>query len=120
MTAASHSRAVRASDAAALAIIGAMLAAAVLLYDAVPTEMVVHYTPPGGVYYGPETLPRAVGLFVVPVVAVVTFALARWIATRRDVREALAEARVYYHAGLVALVAALAAIQALLLWLNLP
>lgn len=73
MNAAELVRGVRPSDAVALVLILCLFGLSVAVYDAVPAEMVVHYTPPGGVYYGPETLPKAVGLFLVPLLAAGTY-----------------------------------------------
>jgi hypothetical protein len=119
MNTATLARAVRPTDALALAVMLALFVASLAVYEAVPAEMVVHYTPPGGVYYGIETLPKALGLFVVPVVALVTFGVARLLPLTAGSNEAFAAIAPYYHAGLVGLVVLLGAVHAVLVLLNL-
>lgn len=108
----------RASDGVALALVAAAFAAGALAYGAAPAEVVVHYTPPGGVYYGPETLPKAVGLFALPVASVAVFGIMRTLPLLADVDEQLAPVRPYYRAGTVLAVACLCAGQAVLVAVN--
>lgn len=108
----------RVSDALAAALVAATAAVGVVAYDAVPAAMVVHYTPPGGVYYGPETLPKAVGLSVVPAIAVVTVAALRGLPAITD-GEALTPVPTAYRLAVVGLAALLAAVQLVLVLLNL-
>lgn len=109
---------VRLSDALSLVLVVGAFAIGVITYDAVPAEMVVHYTPPGGVYYGPETLPKNIGLFIVPVVTAITFVVVRGLPFVGDVNEALAPVRPYYQFGIVLLVTFLMCVQASLVLLN--
>lgn len=110
-------RPVRPSDALAAAFVVGTFALAVAVYDAVPAEMVVHYTPPGGVYYGPETLPKPVALFIVPAVTALTFGLVRALPSVGGVDDALGDARPYYHAAVLLLVALLSVVHVgLVLW----
>lgn len=117
MTALGLARRVRATDVLASALLCGMFASGVFAYDAVPAQVVVHYTPPGGVYYGPETLPKAVGLFAVPAVAAVTFGVARLLPSIAGGNDELTAFGPYYRVALVLLVAVLAGAQvALVLW----
>jgi hypothetical protein len=107
----------RASDALAAALVVATVVVGLVAYDAVPAAMVVHYTPPGGVYYGPETLPKAIGLSVVPAVAIVTVAALRGLPAVVD-SEALTPVPTVYRLAVVGLAALLAAVQVALVLLN--
>lgn len=110
---------VRPSDGLAAALVLGMSALGALAYEAVPAAMLVHYTPPGGVYYGPETLPKAIGLFVVPVVRPVVFGVPRGLPAIDGLGEALAPIRPYYQASIVVTIAALGLGQVALIVLNL-
>lgn len=103
MNAAELARAVRPGDAVALAVVLGLFGLSIAVYDAVPAEMVVHYTPPGTVYYGPETLPKAVGLFLVPTLALVTYVVLRLPLPAESL--AFGAIRPFYLAGVVAVVA---------------
>jgi hypothetical protein len=107
----------RASDALAAALVVATIVVGVAAYDAVPAAMVVHYTPPGGVYYGPETVPKAVGLSIVPAVAVVTVAALRALPAVVD-GESLTPVPTVYRVAVVGVAALLAAVQVALVLLN--
>jgi len=107
----------RASDALAAALALSTVVIGIVAYDAVPAAMAVHYTPPGGVYYGPETLPKAVGLSVVPAVAVVTVAALRALPAVVD-GEALTPVPAVYRFSVVGVAALLAAVQVALVLLN--
>lgn len=109
---------IRPSDGVALALLATTFAIGVLAYDAVPAEMVVHYTPPGGVYYGPETAPKPLGLFAVPVLGLVTFAAMRALPLLDGVATRLAPVRSVYQAAIVLVVGVLCAGQAVLVLLN--
>lgn len=109
---------VRPSDGLAVALVVATFAAGALAYEAVPADVVVHYTPPGGVYYGPDTLPKAVGLFVIPLASAVVFAVLRALPLLDDVDETLAPVRPYYQAAIVLTLACLAVGQVALLAVN--
>jgi hypothetical protein len=54
--------------------VGLTVALGALAYGTVPGRVRVHWTLGTGPYVGPETLPRAIGLFAVPAVAVLTLA----------------------------------------------
>lgn len=110
---------VRPSDGLAVALVVAMFGVGALAYDAVPAEMVVHYTPPGGVYYGPETLPKAAGLFAIPAAGAVVFGVMRALPLIDGVAESLAPVRPYYQASIVLAVVCHCVGQAALLALNL-
>jgi hypothetical protein len=118
MTAETLLRGVRPSDALALVLVLASFAIGVLASDAVPAEMVVHYTPPGGVYYGPETLPRRFGLFVVPGVTAVTFAVIRALPLVVDLDGTATSLGRLYRFGTLLFVAVLVGVQATLVLLN--
>jgi uncharacterized membrane protein len=118
MTIESDGQDIRVSDVVALVLVGAAFAISVIAYDAAPAEVVVHYTPPGGVYYGPETLPKAIGLFIVPVVTALVFTVLRALPLIDDLSEQLAPVRAYYQFGVVLLVAVLVGVQVLLVVLN--
>lgn len=109
---------VRPSDGLAIALVIGMFAVGALAYEAVPAEMLVHYTPPGGVYYGPETLPKAVGLFVIPVVSVVVFGVLRGLPVVDELDRVLAPVRPYYQAAIVLTVASLGLGQVALIVVN--
>ena len=108
----------RLSDGLALMLIVITFAIGVIAYEAVPAEMVVHYTPPGGVYYGPETLPESIGLFIVPVVTAIIFVILRALPVVGNLNEELAAVRPYYQLGIVLLVAFLLGVQMVLVLLN--
>ena len=118
MNASALVRRVRPTDALASALLVGVFAVGVAAYDAVPDEMVVHYTPPGSVYYGVETLPKEVGLFVVPAVAAVTFGIGRALPLIVGPDETLTAVGPYYRAGLVVLLALLSSVQVALVLLN--
>lgn len=109
---------IRLSDAVELLLVVGTFAIGVIACDAVPTEMVVHYTPPGGVYYGLETPPKQIGLFIVSVITVITFVVARTLLLVGDLNEALASVHPYYQLGIVLLVTFLVGIQVSLVLLN--
>lgn len=109
---------VRPSDVLALALVVGTFAVGVVAYGVVPADVMVHYTPPGGVYYGPETLPKSVGLFVVPVVTAVTFAALRVLPSVFELNGELAAVLPYYRLGLALLVAVLASVQVALVLSN--
>lgn len=88
-----------ASDVLTGAFVIGMFGLAVLAYGAVPAQMTVHYTPPGGVYYGLETLPKTVGLFLLPVVGAFVVAALRCLPLVDGIGEAV---RGYYQASIVA------------------
>lgn len=118
MNLAGAARTVQPSDAVAVAIIVAVFAAGVAVYDMVPAEMVVHYTPPGGVYYGAETLPKEFGLFVVPVLMLLSFGGARLLPVLAGLGNQLGVLCPYYYAGLAGVVILLGTVQAALILLN--
>ena len=102
----------------AVLAVGLTVALGVLAYGAVPGRVRVHWTLGTGPYVGPETLPRALGLFVVPVVAVLTlaglWALRAVIDLGSDPR-----ARRYYDLATLAVCCCLFAGQALVVVANL-
>jgi len=118
VNAAALARGARPSDAVALAVIAGLFAVSVAVYETAPAEIVVHYTPPGAVYYGIETLPKAVGLFVVPVATPLTYGVTRLLPQLAGTTDGFGAIAPYYHAGLVALVALLGAVHLLLVLLN--
>lgn len=111
-------RDIRLSNALGLMLVVGTFALGVIAYDAVPAEMVVHYTPSGGVYYGLETLPKPVGLFIIPVVSAITFVFLRALLLVGDLNEELASIRPYYRLGMILLVTFLAGVQVSLILLN--
>lgn len=119
MNVAAAVRAVRPSDAVALAVVVALFAASLAVYDTVPAELVVHYTPPGGVYYGVETLPKRIGLFVVPVFTLLAFAVARLLPAVTGLQKELGLLLPYYEVGVAGLVVLCGTVHAALLLLNL-
>lgn len=118
MNLAAAARGVRPSDVVALSVIVGVFVATVAVYDMVPAEMVVHYTPPGGVYYGPETLPKEIGLSVVPVLTLLSFLVARFLPVLTGLHDELGVIAPYYDAGVVGLVLLLATVHAALILLN--
>jgi uncharacterized membrane protein len=118
MNAAELTRLMRRGDAVALAVILCLFGLSVAVYDTLPAEMVVHYTPPGGVYYGPETLPKAVALVVVPLIAGVTYVALRLpllLLERWPVPDAIGP---IYRAGIVAMLLLFGAVHVALILLN--
>lgn len=118
MTLAGVVRTVRPSEVVAVATLVAIFAVSVAVYDVVPAEMVVHYTPPGGVYYGPETLPKEIGLFVVPVLTLLVFGVARLLPVLTGLDDELGGLVPYYYAVVAGLVVLLGAVHAALILLN--
>jgi len=110
---------IRVSDVISLSLIGGVFVLGVLTYDLLPAVLVIHYTPPGGVYYGLETLPKPVGLFALPVITAVTFGVTRGLPLIGNVSEELGSARQYYHYGILLLIVFLATVQIGLVLLNL-
>lgn len=92
---------VRPTDSLAVAIVVGTFAVGMLAYQSVPAEMLIHYTPSDGVYYGPETLPKLVGLFVIPIVSVVVFGVLRSVPYLAESGVATAPIRPYYQASIV-------------------
>lgn len=111
-------RGVRLSDAVALAVILGLFAVSVALYETVPAEMLVHYTPPGGVYYGVETLPKRVGLFLVPVFTLLTYVVGRVVPVVTGAWDEFGVLAPYYDAALAGLVVLFGAVHTALLLLN--
>lgn len=118
MNTAATPRAVRISDAIALVVILGLFAVSVAVYDAVPAEMLVHYTPPGGIYYGIETLPKQIGLFLVPVFTLLTYGVARLVPVVTGVQGELGALAPYYRAALAGVVVLLGAVHGVVLLLN--
>lgn len=118
MNAPGRTRGVRLSDVLSVTLLVGTFLLGAGAYDAVPAEMLIHYTPPGSVYYGLERVPKELGLFIVPVVGSIMFCAARLLSLVGDVNEEMASVRPYYHAGLVLLVTFLGGVQVLLVALN--
>lgn len=107
----------RTSDVLALVFVVATVVVGVVAYDAVPAAMTIHYTPPGGVYYGPETVPKAVGLSVVPAIAVITVTAVRAVPAVVD-HEALTPVPIVYRLGVLLLAVMFGGVQVGLVLLN--
>lgn len=100
-------------------MVGLTVALGALAYVVVvPGRVRVHWTLGMGPYAGPETLPRVLGLFVVPVVAVLTLAGLWALRTAIDL-EAEPRARRYYDLATLAVCCCLFAGQALVVVANL-
>jgi len=106
------------SDAVAALLLVATFAVAVVTYGTVPDAMQIHYTPPGGVYYGPETVPKALGLFAVPVAATAAFLVARSLPAIWVPEEASPADLAWYRVAVVLFVAVMAGVQTVLVLLN--
>lgn len=101
-----------------LLIVGLTVALGVLAYGAAPARVRVHWTLGMGPYVGPETLPKALGLFVVPTAAVLCLA-GLWLL--RTVVDLESEPRVrrYYDLAALLVLCLLLAGQAVVVLANL-
>ncbi len=106
------------SDAMTVLFVGGMFALGILAYGAVPSQMTVHYAPKGTIYYGIETLPKAIGLFVVPVVGLVVISVLRGLPMIEGIDEALCPVAEYYRLGIAVTAVGLCLGQILLIALN--
>ena len=109
----------RVSDVVSLALIGCIFVLSGYTYDLLPRNLVIHYTPPGGVYYGLETLPKPVALFVLPVTAAIAFVVVRMRPQISNFGEELESIRPYYHYATLLLVVFLTGTHIALILLNL-
>lgn len=110
---------VRPSDGVVIALVISMFVVSGLAYRAVPSELLIHYTPPGGIYYGPETLSKTIGLFIIPIVSIVVFSVMRMLPVIDVINETLSPIRSYYQASIVLTIICLSLGQALLIGMNL-
>lgn len=119
MTIESRMTNIRVSDVVSLALIGCVFVLSGYTYDLLPRNLVIHYTPPGGVYYGLETLPKPIGLFVLPVTAAIAFGVVRMLPLISNFGEELESIRPYYHYGTLLLIMFVAGVHIALILLNL-
>jgi hypothetical protein len=110
----------RASGAAlgAALVTALTVALGALGYATLPGRVRVHWSLGAGPYVGPETLPRALGVFVVPAVAVLTLA-GLWLLRGAIGLESAPRARTYYDLGMLVVVAFLFAGQVVVVIANL-
>ena len=119
MTIESRMTNIRISDVVSLALIGCIFVLSAYTYDLLPADLVIHYTPAGGVYYGLETLPKPVGLFVLPVTTAIAFGIVRMLPLISNLSEELESIRPYYHYGTLLLIVFVAGVHIALILLNL-
>ena len=102
----------------ALLIAGLTVALGALAYGSVPGRVRVHWTLGAGPYVGPETLPKALGLFVVPSVAVLVLAVL-WLLRAAIDLESDPRGRRYYDLATLLALCLLFAGQAVIVLANL-
>jgi uncharacterized membrane protein len=109
----------RATDLVTLALLLGIAASVLVFYDQMPAMMQIHYTPPGGVYYGIERVPKQIGLLILPLISTMIFAIGQVIARCTARIEEFEAGRRYAGLAVVVVLAVLACGQALLILLNL-
>jgi len=95
--------------------VAATLGVGLLAYPFVPDQFTVRWTV--GAYYGPESLPKAVGLSLVPLLSVGVYGLLRALPSLDGVPDDLVGRRAY-RLAVAAVLATLLATQLLLVGLN--
>lgn len=109
---------VRTGDLAAVALLAVAFAVGVAAYGAVPERVVVHWTFGAGPYWGLRTLPKALGLFLVPLVATVLYVAMRAPLALLPAEE-LGAVRGLYEAVVVGTVGLCCAVQLFVVAMNL-
>lgn len=102
-------------NTASALVVAATLAVGLLAYPVVPEEFTVRWSV--GTYYGPEAVPKAVGVLLVPVVSAVTYGVLRLVPAFEEVPDELARNWVY-RLAVVAVLGSLFLTQLLLVALN--
>jgi uncharacterized membrane protein len=96
-----------------------MAVSGIVFYDAMPASMQIHYTPPGGIYYGIKRGPKELGLVILPLLSTMIFAIGCLLARCTAWSEEFDAGRRYARLAVVVLLAVLASGQAFLILLNL-
>jgi len=96
------------------------IASSVLAMGALPETMRIHWTLGAGPYYGPEFAPTAAVLVLFPVLVAALFVGGCLLGELLDGTAEFEAMRPYYERGAVLTLAAVVAVQFLVVWLNLP
>lgn len=101
---------------ASLALVAAMVAASVLLYDRLPEQLATHWNADNAV---DDTMPRAVGVALFPALGLLLVGLFALVPRIDPLGENIEAFRAAYDLLVVTTVGLLAYVQALVLWWNL-
>lgn len=98
------------------ALLAVLAGVTALAYPVVPASMRIHWSL-GGPYYGPETVPKLLGLLAIPAVAALVVGLMLAVGRFDAVPDAVSESRAYRLAA-ASLAGLLVVVQVVLVGLN--